>query len=93
MRITGMKITSVMINEIIFLTKKKVLLEQIIDKTREKPVERPDIKGTGEIAEMQIKLASVKSDYERCEELHKLELEKAECDAKLELFKWLAEEE
>lgn len=53
----------------------------------------PEIKGEGKVAELLVRLAQIKSERERENDIHQLELRTYECSEKLNAFLWLFEDE
>lgn len=59
---------------------------------RNTPISIPEIRGEGEGVELQVRLASIKAEREREQDLHQLQLRSHGCSEKLNAFLWLFED-
>lgn len=87
-----MKTTFEILQKTIETARKLGALDVKEQKLKNAPIEMPEIKGGGEVAELQMRLASIKTERDRENELHELEVEILMCSEKLNAFLWLFED-
>lgn len=87
-----MKTTFEILQETIETARKLGALDVKEQKLKNTPIEMPKIKGGGEVAELQMRLASIKTERDRKNQIHELEVEILTCSEKLNAFLWLFED-
>lgn len=87
-----MKTTFEILQETIKTARKLGHLDEEEKRLRNLPILIPEIKGEGEVAELQVGLASIKAERERELDLHQIQLRSYECSEKLNAFLWLFED-
>lgn len=86
---SGMKTTFEILQETIKIARELGHLDEKEKRLKNAPISIPEIKGEGEVAELQVRLASIKSERERENDIHQLELRTYECSERLNAFLWL----
>jgi len=90
---TDMKTTYEILQETIQIARKLGQIDKKECNLKKLPLQMPEIKGEGEVAELQVRLASINAERKRENEIHQLELEALTFSEKLNSFLWLFEDE
>lgn len=88
-----MKTTFEILQETIKTARELGHLDEEEKRLKNEPLSMPEIKGEGRVAELLVRLAQIKSERERENDIHRLELRTYECSEKLNAFLWLFEDD